>query len=81
MTRIEQNLFQDIFHSTKYFNFIHELLDQIIYYGIYHKDYTNISTTIPKASLHPLHSTLIVSGEKHLENLSINKITISNISY
>ena len=81
MTRIEQNLFQDIFHSTKYFNFIHELLDQIIYYGIYHKDYTNISTTIPNTSLYPPNSTLIIPGESYLENLLINKRAISNIYY
>ena len=73
LARIEQNLFQGIFRSIKYFLPVDKLLDLIIYYGLYHKDYTNIFTTIPKASLHPLHSALTVSSEKHLEKFPINK--------
>jgi hypothetical protein len=82
LTRIEQNLFQDIFHSTKYFDLVRELLDQIVYYCKYHKDFTNIPTTCPNASLYPLNSTLIIPGENNLENfLLFNKRAISNLYY
>jgi hypothetical protein len=81
LTMIEQNLFQDIFHSIKYFNLVHELLEQIIYYYIYHKYFTNIPTTITNALLYSLNSTLIILGENNLENLLINKRAISNIYY
>ena len=73
MTRIEQNLFQDIFHSIKHFNLVHESLDQIVYYDICRKYFTNIPTTCPNASLYPPNSTLIIPGESHLENLLVNK--------
>ena len=81
LTRIEQNLFQDIFHSIKYFNPIHELLERIVNYCICRKDCTNIPTTNPNTSLYSPNSTLITPGENHLENLPINKRAVSDICY
>ena len=81
LTRTEQNLFQDIFHSNKYFNLVHESLDQIVYYGICRKYFTNMPTAIPNTSLYPPNSTLIIPGESHLENLLISKKSISRIYY
>ena len=72
LTRIEQNLFQEIFHSIKYFNLADELLEQIVHYCRYHKYFTNIPTTCPNTSLYPLNCTLIIPGENNLENFLIN---------
>jgi hypothetical protein len=75
LTMMEQNLFQDIFHSVKYFNLVYELLEQIIYHYIY----TTNTSPIYLQLLSMLHFNKRATPNIHIllnTKLNINRLLL-----